>query len=154
KRLTSGDTERVYEICRVFRNEGLDTHHNPEFTELEIYAAYSDYPDVMDEAEGIIRAAAKVVSYDGMNTYQGTDTDFVKPYRCVNMVELIKETTGVDFWKPMTLEEATKIAEDHDIHVEKFWKVGHIINAFFEKYCEETIVDPTFVYGHPVEISP
>lgn len=154
KRLIVGDMERVYEIGRVFRNEGLDTHHNPEFTELESYAAYWDYHDVMDEAEGIIRAAAKVVSDDGKITYQGTDIDLGKPFRRVHMVDLIKEKTGIDFWKPMTLEEATKIAEDHDIHVEKFWKVGHIINAFFEKYCEETIVDPTFVYGHPVEISP
>lgn len=154
KRLIVGGFERVYEIGRVFRNEGLDTHHNPEFTELESYAAYWDYHDVMDEAEGIIRAAAKVVSDDGKITYQGTDIDLGKPFRRVHMVDLIKEKTGVDFWKPMTLEEATKIAEDHDIHVEKFWKVGHIINAFFEKYCEETIVDPTFVYGHPVEISP
>ena len=154
KRLIVGDMERVYEIGRVFRNEGLDTHHNPEFTELETYAAYWDFHDVMDEAEGIIRAAAKVVSPDGKITYQGTDIDLGKPFRRVHMVDLIKEKTGVDFWKPMTDEEAKKIAEEHDIHCESYWKVGHVINAFFEKYCEETIVDPTFVYGHPVEISP
>lgn len=154
KRLIVGDMERVYEIGRVFRNEGLDTHHNPEFTELESYCAYWDYHDVMDEAEGIIRAAAKVVSKDGKITYQGTDIDLGKPFRRVHMVDLIKEKTGIDFWQHMSLDQARKIAEDHDIKVEKFWKVGHIINAFFEKYCEQTIVDPTFVYGHPVEISP
>lgn len=154
KRLIVGDMERVYEIGRVFRNEGLDTHHNPEFTELESYAAYWDYQDVMDEAEGIIRAAAKTVSKDGKITYQGTEIDLGKPFRRVHMVDLIKEKTGVDFWKPMTDEEAKQIAADHDIQCESYWKVGHVINAFFEKYCEETIVDPTFVYGHPVEISP
>ena len=154
KRLIVGDMERVYEIGRVFRNEGLDTHHNPEFTELESYAAYWDYHDVMDEAEGIIRAAAKVVSDDGKITYQGTDIDLGKPFRRVHMVDLIKEKTGVDFWKPMTLEEATKIAEDHDIHVEKFWKVGHIINAFFEEKVQDTLEQPIFIYGHPVEVSP
>lgn len=154
KRLIVGDMERVYEIGRVFRNEGLDTHHNPEFTELESYAAYWDYQDVMDEAEGIIRAAAKTVSKDGKITYQGTEIDLGKPFRRVHMVDLIKEKTGVDFWKPMTDEEAKQIAADHNIQCESYWKVGHVINAFFEKYCEETIVDPTFVYGHPVEISP
>ncbi|RMC40111.1 lysine--tRNA ligase [Lactobacillus sp. ESL0233] len=154
KRLIVGDMERVYEIGRVFRNEGLDTHHNPEFTELETYAAYWDFHDVMDEAEGIIRAAANVVTDDGKVTYQGTEIDLGKPFRRVHMVDLIKEKTGVDFWQKMSIEDAIQIANEHDIQVEGFWKVGHIINAFFEKYCEETIVDPTFVYGHPVEISP
>ncbi|BDR60926.1 lysine--tRNA ligase [Lactobacillus xylocopicola] len=154
KRLIVGDMERVYEIGRVFRNEGLDTHHNPEFTELETYAAYWDFHDVMDEAEGIIRAAASVVTDDGKVTYQGTEIDLGKPFRRVHMVDLIKEKTGVDFWQQMSLEEATQVARDHKIQVESFWNVGHIIDAFFEKYCEETIVDPTFVYGHPVEISP
>ena len=154
KRLIVGGMERVYEIGRVFRNEGVDTRHNPEFTELETYAAYWDFHDVMDEAEGIIRAAAKVVSPDGKINYQGTDMDLGKPFRRVHMVDLIKEKTGVDFWKEMTDEEAKKIAEEHGIHTEPFWKVGHVINAFFDEFCEKTIVDPTFVYGHPVEISP
>ena len=154
KRLIVGGMERVYEIGRVFRNEGVDTRHNPEFTELETYAAYWDFHDVMDEAEGIIRAAAKVVSPDGKINYQGTDIDLGKPFRRVHMVDLIKEKTGVDFWKEMTDEEAKKIAEEHGIHTEPFWKVGHVINAFFDEFCEKTIVDPTFVYGHPVEISP
>ena len=154
KRLIVGGMERVYEIGRVFRNEGVDTRHNPEFTELETYAAYWDFHDVMDEAEEIIRAAAKVVSPDGKINYQGTDIDLGKPFRRVHMVDLIKEKTGVDFWKEMTDEEAKKIAEEHGIHTEPFWKVGHVINAFFDEFCEKTIVDPTFVYGHPVEISP
>lgn len=154
KRLIVGGMERVYEIGRVFRNEGLDTHHNPEFTELETYAAYFDFKDVMDEAEGIIKAAAKVVSKDGKINYQGTEIDLGHPFKRAHMVDLIKEKTGVDFWKPMTLDEAKKIAEEHHIKVEPFWKVGHIINAFFEEFVEKTIVDPTFVYGHPVEISP
>ncbi|WP_294830210.1 amino acid--tRNA ligase-related protein, partial [uncultured Lactobacillus sp.] len=106
KRLIVGDMERVYEIGRVFRNEGLDTHHNPEFTELETYCAYWDFHDVMDEAEGIIRAAAKVVSDDGKITYQGTNIDLGKPFRRVHMVDLIKEKTGVDFWQKMSVAEA------------------------------------------------
>ncbi len=154
KRLIVGGMERVYEIGRVFRNEGVDTRHNPEFTELETYCAYWDFHDVMDEAEGIIKAAAKVVTDDGKVNYQGTEIDLGKPFRRVHMVDLIKEQTGVDFWKPMTLDEAKKVAEEHGIHVEPFWKVGHIINAFFEEFGEKSIVNPTFVYGHPVEISP
>ena len=111
KRLIVGGMERVYEIGRVFRNEGVDTRHNPEFTELETYAAYWDFHDVMDEAEGIIKAAASVVSDDGKITYQGTELDLGKPFRRVHMVDLIKEKTGVDFWQPMTLDEAKKIAD-------------------------------------------
>ncbi len=132
----------------------MDLKHNPEFTELETYAAYYDFHDVMDEAEGIIRAAAKVVSEDGKINYQGTDLDLGKPFRRVHMVDLIKELTGVDFWQPMTLEEARKVAAEHHVEVEPYWQVGHIINAFFEEFGEKTIVDPTFVYGHPVEVSP
>ena len=154
KRLIVGDMERVYEIGRVFRNEGMDLKHNPEFTELETYAAYFDFHDVMDETEGIIRAAAKVVSPDGKINYQGTDIDLGKPFRRVHMVDLIKELTGVDFWKPMTLEQARNVAAEHHVEVEPYWQVGHIINAFFEEFGEKSIVDPTFVYGHPVEVSP
>ncbi|HJF09909.1 MAG TPA: lysine--tRNA ligase, partial [Lactobacillus crispatus] len=154
KRLIVGGMERVYEIGRVFRNEGIDTKHNPEFTMLETYAAYFDFKDVMDETEGIFKAAAKVVTSDGKINYQGTDVDFNKEFKRVHMVDLIKEKTGVDFWKEMSLEEARKIADEHKVHYEPYWQVGHIINEFFEQFCEDTIVDPTFVYGHPVEISP
>ena len=154
KRLIVGGMERVYEIGRVFRNEGIDTHHNPEFTMLETYAAYFDFKDVMDETEGIFKAAAKVVSDNSIVTYQGTEVNFDKQFKRAHMVDLIKEYTGVDFWKKMTVEEARKIADEHGVHYESYWKVGHIINEFFEEFCEDKIVDPTFVYGHPVEISP
>src|SRR5699024_10744114 len=112
KRLIVGGMERVYEIGRVFRNEGIDTKHNPEFTMLETYAAYFDFKDVMEETEGIFKAAAKVVTSDGKINYQGTDVDFNKEFKRVHMVDLIKEKTGVDFWKEMSLEEARKIADE------------------------------------------
>lgn len=154
KRLIVGGLERVYEIGRVFRNEGIDTRHNPEFTMLESYCAYFDFKDVMDETEGIFKAAAKVVTDNGKVTYQGNEVDFNKPFKRVHMVDLIKEVTGVDFWQEMSLKDARKLADEHNVHYEDFWQVGHIINAFFEEFCEEKITDPTFVYGHPVEISP
>ncbi|POH16991.1 lysine--tRNA ligase [Fructilactobacillus sanfranciscensis] len=154
KRLIVGGMGRVYEIGRVFRNEGMDKEHNPEFTELESYAAYFDFKDVMDETEGIFRAAAKVVTDDGKVTYQGNEIDLDKPFKRVRMVDAIKEVTGVDFWPEMTIDEARKLADEHHVKYESYWKVGHIINEFFEEFVESTIVDPTFVYGHPIEISP
>lgn len=154
KRLIVGGMERVYEIGRVFRNEGIDTRHNPEFTMLESYAAYFDFKDVMDETEGIFKAAVAVVSDDGKVTYQDQEIDFNKPFKRVHMVDMIKEVTGVDFWQEMTIEQARALADEHKVHYEEYWKVGHIINAFFEEFCEDKIIDPTFIYGHPVEISP
>ncbi|GKS82287.1 lysine--tRNA ligase [Ligilactobacillus pabuli] len=154
KRLIVGGMERVYEIGRVFRNEGIDTKHNPEFTMLESYAAYFDFKDVMDETEGIFKAACKVVSDDNTITYQGNEVDFNKPFRRVHMVDMIKEVTGIDFWQEMSLEDARKLADEKGVHYEEYWQTGHIINQFFEDFCEDKIVDPTFVYGHPVEISP
>ncbi|KRL06248.1 lysine--tRNA ligase [Liquorilactobacillus oeni] len=154
KRLIVGGMERVYEIGRVFRNEGLDTKHNPEFTMLESYAAYFDFTDVMDETEGIFKTAAKVVTDNGTVTYQGAKVDFNKPFKRIHMVDAIKEETGIDFWEPKSLEEARKLADKNDVHYEDYWKVGHIINEFFDTFCENKIVDPTFVYGHPVEVSP
>lgn len=154
KRLIVGGMGRVYEIGRVFRNEGMDKEHNPEFTELESYAAYFDFKDVIDETEGIFRAAAKVVTDDGKVTYQGNEIDLDKPFKRVHMVDAIKEVTGVDFWPEMTIDEARKLADEHHVKYESYWKVGHIINEFFEEFVESTIVDPTFVYGHPIEISP
>ncbi|POH11308.1 lysine--tRNA ligase [Fructilactobacillus sanfranciscensis] len=154
KRLIVGGMGRVYEIGRVFRNEGMDKEHNPEFTELESYAAYFDFKDVMDETEGIFRAAAKVVTDDGKVTYQGNEIDLDKPFKRVHMVDAIKEVTGVDFWPEMTIDEARKLADEHHVKYESYWKVGHIINEFFEEFVESTIVGPTFVYGHPIEISP
>ncbi|AEJ23708.1 lysine--tRNA ligase [Weissella koreensis] len=154
KRLIVGGMEKVYEIGRVFRNEGMDPKHNPEFTTMETYAAYWDFEDVMVEAENIIKAATKVVSDDLKITYQGTQLDLAKPFARKHMVDLIKEQTGIDFWQPMSLDEAKKLAVDNDIKVESFWGVGHIINEFFEKFVEKTLIQPTFVYGHPVEVSP
>nr|WP_282575990.1 lysine--tRNA ligase [Apilactobacillus xinyiensis] len=154
KRLIVGGMERVYEIGRVFRNEGMDTDHNPEFTELESYIAYFDFHDVMDETEGIFKAAAKVVSDNGKITYQGNEIDFNKPFERLHMVDAIKQYTGVDFWKEMSLEDARSLADEHHVSYESYWKVGHIINAFFEDLVQPKIQNPTFIYGHPLEISP
>lgn len=149
-----GGFERVYEIGRVFRNEGMDTKHNPEFTMLETYVAYFDFHDVMDETEGIFKAAAGAVSEDGKINYQGTELDLHKPFERIHMVDAIKQYTGVDFWPEMTLEEARKLADEHHVKYEEYWQVGHIINEFFEQFVQDKLEQPTFVYGHPVEISP
>lgn len=154
KRLIVGGMEKVYEIGRVFRNEGMDPKHNPEFTVMETYAAYWDFNDVMVETENIVKAAAAVVSPDLKVTYQGTDLDLGKPFARKHMVDLIKEKTGIDFWQPMDLAAAKQLASENNIEVQSFWTVGHIINAFFEEFVEKTLVQPTFVYGHPVEVSP
>lgn len=154
KRLIVGGMERVYEIGRVFRNEGIDTKHNPEFTELETYAAYWDLTDVMTETEGIFRFAAQKVLNTGKITYQGTALDLAAPFARVHMVDAIKEKTGIDFWPEMNLEQARKLADDNNVHYETYWQVGHIINAFFETFVEPDLVQPTFVYGHPIEVSP
>ncbi|MDR0898769.1 MAG: lysine--tRNA ligase [Lactobacillaceae bacterium] len=154
KRLIVGGMERVYEIGRIFRNEGMDPKHNPEFTTLESYAAYMDFTDVMDETEGIFKAAAAVVSDDLTVNYQGLDIDLGKPFARRHMFDLIKEVTGVDFWPAMDLEEARKLADDNGIHYEEYWGVGHIAYEFFDDKVESTIVQPTFVYGYPVEVSP
>lgn len=154
KRLIVGGMERVYEIGRLFRNEGTDTHHNPEFTSLETYAAYFDFKDVMDETEGIFRYAAQTALGTQQITYQGEDVDLSKPFRRVHMVDAIKEQTGIDFWKEMSLDEARKLADDNNVKYEPYWKTGHIINEFFETFVEETIKEPTFIYGHPVDVSP
>lgn len=154
KRLIVGGMERVYEIGRVFRNEGVDTKHNPEFTELETYAAYWDLSDVMDETEGIFRYAASKVLGTGKINYQGDDIDLATPFAREHMVDAIKRLTGVDFWQPMSDEDARKLADEHHVRYESYWKVGHIINAFFEEFVEDTLTQPTFVYGHPIEISP
>ncbi|MFD1441003.1 lysine--tRNA ligase [Lacticaseibacillus hegangensis] len=154
KRLIVGGMERVYEIGRVFRNEGLDTKHNPEFTELETYAAYWDLSDVMEETEGMFRFVANQVLGTGKFTYQGQAVDLDAPFARKHMVDAIKETTGVDFWQPMSTEDARKLADEKGVHYEPFWQTGHIINAFFETFVEPTLTQPTFIYGHPIEISP
>ena len=155
KRLIVGGLEGVYEIGRLFRNEGMDAMHNPEFTTVEAYVAYSDLHGMMDLIEGLFDSVANEVLGTTDITYQGTQLSLKAPFKRIHMVDAIKEACGVDFWQDMSYEEAVKLAEEHDIEVEKIHNtVGHIINLFFEKYVEETIVQPTFVYDYPVEISP
>jgi len=154
KRLIVGGMEKVYEIGRVFRNEGTDTTHNPEFTMLEAYTAYTDYQDVMDLTEGIIRNAAEKVLGTTAITYDGQEVDLGSEFRRVHMVDAIKEQTGVDFWQEMTVEEARSLAKEHNVEIKDSMAVGHILNEFFETFVEETLQQPTFVYGHPVEVSP
>ncbi|MDT6979286.1 lysine--tRNA ligase [Levilactobacillus zymae] len=154
KRLIVGGLEKVYELGKDFRNEGIDTRHNPEFNMLETYAAYYDFRDVMDETENIFRYTAHKVNGDGHITYQGQPIDLESPYKRIHMVDAIKEVTGIDFWQPMSDDDAKKLADENNIEYEDYWKVGHIINAFFEEKVQDTLIDPTFVYGHPVEISP
>ena len=155
KRLLVGGMEAVYEIGRVFRNEGMDPKHNPEFTLMEAYLAYSDLEGMMDLTEAMYTTIAKEVV--GKMTYNwcGNEINLEGPWKRISMVDAIKEQTGIDFKKEMTLDEALKLASEHEIFVEEHQKsVGHIINLFFEKYVEETLIQPTFLYGHPVEISP
>ncbi|MER2115031.1 MAG: lysine--tRNA ligase [Solibacillus isronensis] len=154
KRLIVGGLEKVYEIGRVFRNEGISTRHNPEFTMIELYEAYADYNDIMDLTENLIAHVAQDVL--GTTSVQyGEDTiELGVGWKRVHMVDAVKEATGVDFWAPMTVEEARKHAAEHGVEIKDAHEVGHIINEFFEQKVEETLVQPTFVTGHPVEISP
>lgn len=155
KRLVIGGMEKVYEISRVFRNEGIDTTHNPEFTMIEVYTAYTVYTDIMDLTEGLIRQVAKQVLGTANIQYEGQAIDLETPWARRHMVDLIKEACGVDFWKEITLEEAKALAKEHGVPVQDHdLSVGHIINNFFEEKVEDTLIQPTFVYGHPVEISP
>lgn len=154
KRLIVGGMEKVYEIGRVFRNEGIDTTHNPEFTMLEAYTAYTDFQDVMNLTEGIIRHAAKKALGTAMVTYDGEKIDLETKFRRLHMVDAVKEQTGVDFWEEMTVEKARELAKTHHVEITEAMTVGHIINEFFETFVEETLQQPTFVYGHPVEVSP
>ncbi|RNC98538.1 lysine--tRNA ligase [Lysinibacillus halotolerans] len=154
KRLIVGGLEKVYEIGRVFRNEGISTRHNPEFTMIELYEAYADYRDIMALTENLISHVAQEVL--GTTTVQyGEDQINLAPgWKRVHMVDAVKEATGVDFWQPMTKEEAQSLAKEHGVEIKEAHEVGHIINEFFEQKVEETLVQPTFVFGHPVEISP
>lgn len=159
KRLLVGGLERVYEIGRIFRNEGMDKTHNPEFTTVELYEAYGDLSSMMDLNEGVVRYAAnKVIGKEQFkNPFdpEGDLIDISKPFRRVTMCELIKEKTGVDFKaNNYTLEEAKALAKEHNVPLEPHFTVGHIINAFFEEFCEATLIQPTFLMGHPIEISP
>ena len=155
KRLLVGGMEKVYEIGRTFRNEGMDPQHNPEFTMMEVYEAYSNLEGMMDLTEEMYQTIAKKVCRKTTFHYLGHDVDLSGKWKRISMVDAIKEKTGIDFKQEMTVEEALKLAKEHDIEVaEHEHTVGHIINLFFEKYVEETLIEPTFLYGHPVEISP
>ena len=154
KRLIVGGMDAVYEIGRLFRNEGMDRTHNPEFTTIEVYKAFSDLEGMMDLTEGIISNAANEVCGTYDIEYKGHKISLAPGFKRISMTEAIKEKTGIDFAGDMTFEQAKELAKEHGIEVEPHYEYGHIINEFFEKYVEETIVDPTFVYGHPVEISP
>lgn len=155
KRLLVGGIERVYEIGRLFRNEGMDTRHNPEFTTVEAYQAYADIEDMFELCESLIRHLAVTVIKSTKLPWGDVVIDVGSPFRRVHMVDLVKEETDIDFRKEMSFEDAVKLAKEHKIKIEKHWTgVGHIINAFFEEYCEDKLVQPTFVYGHPKEISP
>lgn len=155
KRLIVGGLEGVYEIGRLFRNEGMDATHNPEFTTVEAYVAYSDLSGMMDLVEGLLHHVAQTVCGTTEIEWQDKTISLKAPFKRLHMVDGIKEACGVDFWQPMSFEDACVLAKEHDIEVEKKHNsVGHIINLFFEKYVEETLIQPTYVYGHPVEISP
>ena len=154
KRLIVGGLERVYEIGRVFRNEGVDTRHNPEFTLMELYQAYTDYNGMMDLTEDMFRHLAKVVCGSTTITYQGTEIDLGKPFERLTMIDAIKKYSGVDFDTIKTEEEAKALAKAHNIAFEDRHARGDIINLFFETYCEENLIQPVFIMDHPVEISP
>ena len=155
KRLLVGGMEAVYEIGRVFRNEGMDPKHNPEFTLMEAYLAYSDLEGMMNLTEEMYQTIAKDVFGKMTYNFGGHEINLEGPWKRVSMTDAIKEQTGIDFKKEMTVEEALELAQEHHIEVQEHERsVGHIINLFFEKYVEETLIQPTFLYGHPIEISP
>ncbi len=154
KRLIVGGLEKVYEIGRVFRNEGVDTRHNPEFTLMELYQAYTDYHGMMDLTEELFRYVAKEVLGSYIISYNGVEMDLSKPFNRITMVDAVKQYSGVDFNDIYTLEDARKAADEHSIQYESRHKKGDILNLFFEQYVEEHLIQPTFVMDHPVEISP
>ena len=154
KRLIVGGLERVYEIGRVFRNEGVDTRHNPEFTLMELYQAYTDYEGMMELTESMFRYLAEKVCGSAVISYNGTVIDMEKPFRRMTMIDAIKEYAGVDFSTVTSDEEAKALADQHHVEYEARHKRGDIINLFFEEFCEEHMIQPTFVMDHPIEISP
>ena len=154
KRLIVGGLERVYEIGRVFRNEGLDTRHNPEFTLMELYQAYTDYHGMMDLTENMYRYVAQEVLGTTKIVYNGIEMDLGKPFARITMVDAVKQYAGVDFNEIHTLEEARAAAKAHHVEYEERHGKGDILNLFFEEYCEEHMIQPTFVMDHPIEISP
>ena len=154
KRLIVGGLERVYEIGRVFRNEGVDTRHNPEFTLMELYQAYTDYEGMMELTESMFRYLAETVCGGTKISYQGTEIDLGKPFARLTMTDAVKKYAGIDFDQVADDEEAKKLAEEHHVEYEERHKKGDILNLFFEEYCEHELVQPTFIMDHPIEISP
>ncbi|WML55512.1 lysine--tRNA ligase [Neobacillus sp. PS3-12] len=154
KRLIVGGLEKVYEIGRVFRNEGVSTRHNPEFTMIELYEAYADFRDIMSLTENLIAHIAQEVLGTTQIKYGEYDVDLQPEWKRLHMVDAIKEYTGVDFWKEMSVEEARQLAKENGVGITEHMQYGHIVNEFFEQKVEEKLIQPTFIYGHPVEISP
>lgn len=155
KKLLVGGMEKVYEIGRLFRNEGMDTKHNPEFTTIELYQAYGDLQDMRKWCEGFFKFVALKVHGTTVIPYKDRTLDLGKPFRYATMIEIVKEATGIDFALPMTFEEAVKLAKDNGIEVEKHWNsVGYILNAFFEEKCDDYLREPTIVHSYPIEVSP
>ena len=154
KRLIVGGLERVYEIGRVFRNEGVDTRHNPEFTLMELYQAYTDYEGMMELTESMFRYLAEKVCGSAVISYNGTVIDMAKPFERISMIDAVKKCAGVDFAEVKTDEEAKALADEHHVEYEERHKKGDILNLFFDEFCEEKMIQPTFVTDHPIEISP
>ncbi|HLR59683.1 MAG TPA: lysine--tRNA ligase [Pseudogracilibacillus sp.] len=154
KRLIVGGMEKVYEIGRVFRNEGTSTRHNPEFTMIELYEAYADYNDIMELTENMVAHIAKEVLGTTVITYGEDEIDLTPRWKRLHMVDAIKAETGIDFWKQMSDEEARDLAKEHNVKITKEMGYGHVVNEFFEQKVEETLVQPTFIHGHPVDVSP
>ncbi|PGP20832.1 lysine--tRNA ligase [Bacillus cereus] len=154
KRLIVGGLEKVYEIGRVFRNEGVSTRHNPEFTMIELYEAYADYKDIMKLTEDMVAHIAKKVLGTTTIQYGDYEINLEPEWTRLHMVDAIKQYSGADFWNPMSIEEARELAKEHNVEIKDTMEVGHIINEFFEQKVEDKLIQPTFIYGHPVEISP
>lgn len=154
KRLIVGGLEKVYEIGRVFRNEGVSTRHNPEFTMIELYEAYADYNDIMKLTENMVAHIAKKVLGTTTIQYGDYEINLEPEWTRLHMVDAIKQHSGADFWNPMSVEEARELAKEHNVEIKDTMEVGHIINEFFEQKVEDKLIQPTFIYGHPVEISP
>lgn len=154
KRLIVGGLEKVYEIGRVFRNEGVSTRHNPEFTMIELYEAYADYQDIMNLTENLIAYIAEDVLGTTTVQYGEHEVNLAPKWKRVHMVDAIKEVVGVDFWQEMSDEEARELAKKHNVPIKETMTYGHVVNEFFEHFVEEKLIQPTFVYGHPTAISP
>ncbi|QKT05176.1 lysine--tRNA ligase [Mycoplasma sp. OR1901] len=152
KKLLVGGIDRVYEIGRIFRNEGIDTTHNPEFTSIEFYEAYSNLEGMMNRTETLIKRLATKLGAEKV-TNKGVEIDLTKPFNRINMVDAVSNATGVNF-REIDLDKAVEVAKQHGIKVQKYFKLGHIINELFEELIEKTLIQPTFVFGHPIEISP